>query len=95
MSKTCPDCQMEIPDYARVCPHCGYRFTSQELTHEHREKSVSGGIGFLVTGGFLAWCYIPAYISESETYQLVISIIAVIFVLAGLYDIFSGIIKRR
>ena len=66
---------MEIPNFARVCPHCGYRFSEQQIQQEKKEDAdmtkkvwifgpqIVGGMMFMV------------YHSTEEIFDLILAII--------------------
>ncbi len=37
MTKTCPQCNQDVPDYSKFCPHCSFAFGSQADTNAKPE----------------------------------------------------------
>ncbi len=91
MSKTCPDCKMEIPDYARVCPHCGYRFSNQQLNQEVREGR-SGAATFIIgLGGLCLFSAISSWgTGDDETIMTIVIIIGIVLVIWGLIKLIKA-----
>lgn len=53
----CPDCKKKVSDKAVACPHCGHKFTNEEiqklLTMQSRAKLIATVIVILIAG----YCY--------------------------------------
>lgn len=53
----CPDCKKKVSDKAEACPHCGHKFTREEIqklrTMQSRAKLVATVIVILIAG----YCY--------------------------------------
>ncbi|MDE6014964.1 MAG: zinc-ribbon domain-containing protein [Acetatifactor sp.] len=54
---TCPECNREVSDQAKTCPHCGYKLpkTKKELSPLQKKKQV-----MVIAGVFLAFVVIGA-----------------------------------
>lgn len=91
MSKICPDCKMDIPDYARVCPHCGYRFSNEQLNQEAHEGRRGAATLIMGLGGLCLFAAISSWgTGDDETVLIIVTIIGAVLVLWGLIKLIKG-----
>ena len=54
--KTCPMCAEKIQSAAKVCKHCGHKFTAAELKSEDTASALGGCLVILVLGALVYSC---------------------------------------
>ena len=62
MNRTCPECAETVKAKAKVCKHCGYRFSDweamQQRVQQNEQKKIDIGIGFAKVGVWIfAICF--------------------------------------
>lgn len=60
MNKKCLDCAEKVKIEAKMCRHCGYRFTDEELAKSERENGCATGVALaIMLPLMLAFCSPP------------------------------------
>lgn len=54
--KTCPMCAEKIQSAAKVCKHCGHKFTAAELKSDDTTNAIGGCLGILVLAALVYSC---------------------------------------
>lgn len=45
MLTKCPECDLQVSDKAISCPHCGYPFKPEKISHTKKPKRLPNGFG--------------------------------------------------
>jgi len=91
----CIDCDLEVPDGSRFCPHCGFnlRVLTEELTTQNRDDDlliISGilliliGISTAVSSALMVYHYVQVYDEVSGLIALLLMQLMVLILIGGI-----------